>query len=107
MTLHDEGGPATNGTASRSHNHHSYYDDSAARRRRRDAALRLPPIRCSACAAWIRDPLEHRCQEARWWQPAPEPPCGCYRPDRHGHRNDTCNQLGELSPPRIGPGSRR
>lgn len=109
MTLHDEGGPATNGTASRSQNHnaHSYYD-SAARRRRRDAALRLPPIECGDCGAWYRDPLAHRCTGPRWPQIIECPTHGLVVevcPWQHcecvgNHDDSTCTALGQLTPRR-------
>lgn len=106
MTAEKENGPAGNRAVQES-KAWTYKEHIAARRRRRDAAARLEPIQCSGCAAWIRDPLEHRCHESTWTWPTYEPSCGCYQPDLHGHRNETCSRLGELSPPRLGPGSRR
>lgn len=118
MTNEQESGPATNGTAS-THSH-SYNDyRRAAHRRRRDASLRLEPLQCSRCRAWFHDPLLHNCTRPRL--PVNDCPqhgivlggcpfthdCGCEDPMRKGHRNDTCTQLGELPPPRVGPGSRR
>lgn len=111
-------GPAGDGAAQTS-KAWTYREHSAAMRRRRAAALRLEPIRCPACQAWHRDPLEHRCTGPRL--PVNDCPqhgivlgacpfthdCGCEDPMRKGHRNDTCTQLGELPPPRVGPGSRR
>lgn len=98
MTHEKRVGAAPNGPDST--NTHSYFDRTAAARRRWDAAHRLPPNQCSSCSTWVRDPLLHNCYPGRRRQVEKPPECGCYRPEVNGHRNETCNLLGELTPPR-------
>lgn len=105
------GGPATNRTAAeRSASHRTDWNCTEARRRRHEAALRLEPIRCSACGAWHRDPFAHSCTVPEQRLPIIE--CETHGPvvgwcpflhcdcEAGEHDSSTCDVLGELTPRR-------
>ncbi len=98
MTATHDSGRAGDAAAATSRKPWTRHDDRSAARRRADCAARCEPLQCGQCGRWYRDPLAHRC---RMPKPAAQPPlnCGCYNPEKYGHRNDTCRYLGELTPP--------
>ncbi len=79
MTYEKRNGPAGNRAAAHTSSSMAWtdIDSSAARRRRHEQALRLEPIRCSACGAWHRDPFAHTC-------PAPEQRLQIIECETHG-----------------------
>lgn len=112
MTYEKRNGPAGNRAAA--HTSSKAWTDkdfSAARRRRHEQAQRLEPIRCSACGAWLRDPLAHTCNAVEQRLPiiewceihgpvvgwCPFIHCGC---EGGEHDSSTCAVLGELTPRR-------
>ena len=75
MTNQKENGPAGDEAAQKV-KAWTYRDSISAHRRRARYAAQLEPIQCSGCGAWIRDPLVHRCETPKWWEPPKPPPCG-------------------------------